>query len=150
MYRYCILCVFISQSVYLLISLVWLRSRFVWPFTLHTWAWICMSTLAVQHTCTYRTCMWMYETIVSVCQCHRAAIFISEFSFAHISLLGRALGSYVDSQWGLALFSVPNESPCVCAFLGDRKTVVGKPQCLQHCVVCMHVHMECCFSCSNP
>ncbi|KAL5503232.1 hypothetical protein EMCRGX_G010150 [Ephydatia muelleri] len=46
-------------------------------------------------------------------------------SFAHISLLGRALGSYVDSQWGLALFSVPNESPCVCAFLGDRKTVVA-------------------------
>ena len=47
-------------------------------------------------------------------------------SFAQVGLLGRALGSYVDSQWGLALFSVPNESPCVCAFLGDKKTVVGE------------------------
>ena len=37
-----------------------------------------------------------------------------------------AMGPYVDSQWGLAHFSLPNESPCVCAFIGDRKSVVGK------------------------
>ena len=33
---------------------------------------------------------------------------------------------YVDSTWGVAHFSVPNESPCMCAFVGDKKTVVGK------------------------
>ena len=41
-----------------------------------------------------------------------------------------AMGPYVDSQWGLAHFSLPNESPCVCAFIGDRKSVVGKSECV--------------------
>ena len=36
------------------------------------------------------------------------------------------MGPYVDSQWGLAQFSLPNESPCVCAFIGDKKSVVGE------------------------
>ncbi len=45
-------------------------------------------------------------------------------SLANVGLLG--MGSYVDSQWGVAQFSLPNESPCICAFVGDRKSVVGK------------------------
>ena len=36
------------------------------------------------------------------------------------------MGPYVDSQWGLAQFSLPNESLCVCAFIGDKKSVVGE------------------------
>ncbi|XP_064403806.1 WD repeat domain phosphoinositide-interacting protein 4-like isoform X2 [Halichondria panicea] len=46
-------------------------------------------------------------------------------SLAQVSLLGMTMGPYVDSQWGLAQFSLPNESPCVCAFIGDKKSVVA-------------------------
>ena len=48
------------------------------------------------------------------------------FSLAQVGLLGVAMVPYVDSTWGVAHFSVPNESPCMCAFVGDKKTVVGK------------------------
>jgi len=52
--------------------------------------------------------------------------FLPLCSLAQVSLLGMAMGPYVDSQWGLAQFSLPNESPCVCAFTGDRNSVVGE------------------------
>ena len=48
------------------------------------------------------------------------------YSLAQVGLLGMAMGPYVDSTWGVAQFSVPNETPCMCAFIGDKKTVVGK------------------------
>ena len=32
----------------------------------------------------------------------------------------------MDSMWGVAQFSLSNESPCTCAFVGDKKSVVGK------------------------
>ena len=35
------------------------------------------------------------------------------------------LGQYVESQWGLANFTVPAEQPCICAF-GSGSSVVGK------------------------
>ena len=47
-------------------------------------------------------------------------------SLAQVGLLGMAMGPYVDSTWGVAQFSVPNETPCMCAFIGDKKTVVGE------------------------
>ena len=34
------------------------------------------------------------------------------------------LGQYVESQWGLANFTVPAECACVCAF-GPGKSVIG-------------------------
>ena len=34
------------------------------------------------------------------------------------------LGQYVESQWGLANFTVPAEQPCICAF-GSGSSVVG-------------------------
>ena len=45
-------------------------------------------------------------------------------SLANVGIL--RMGSYVESQWGVAQFSLPNESPCICAFVGDRKSVVGE------------------------
>ena len=51
-------------------------------------------------------------------------------SLAQVGLLGMAMGPYVDSTWGVAQFSVPNETPCMCAFVGDKKTVVGKYECI--------------------
>ena len=35
------------------------------------------------------------------------------------------LGQYVESQWGLANFTVPAECACVCAF-GANQSVIGK------------------------
>ena len=35
------------------------------------------------------------------------------------------LGQYVESQWGLANFTVPAERPCICAF-GSGSSVVGE------------------------
>ena len=35
------------------------------------------------------------------------------------------LGQYVESQWGLANFTVPAEQPCICAF-GSGSSVVGE------------------------
>jgi len=29
-------------------------------------------------------------------------------------------------MWGVAQFSLSNESPCMCAFVGDKKSVVGR------------------------
>ena len=44
-----------------------------------------------------------------------------------MGLLGAyTAGTYVDSMWGVAQFSLSNESPCTCAFVGDKKSVVGK------------------------
>jgi len=37
------------------------------------------------------------------------------------------LGQYVESQWGLASFTVPVESACVCAFASNHSNcVVGQ------------------------
>lgn len=35
------------------------------------------------------------------------------------------LGQYVESQWGLANFTVAAEQPCICAF-GSGSSVVGE------------------------
>ena len=35
------------------------------------------------------------------------------------------LGQYVESQWGLANFTVPAECACICAF-GPGNSVIGK------------------------
>ena len=35
------------------------------------------------------------------------------------------LGPYVESQWGLANFTVPSECPCICAF-GSQHSVIGE------------------------
>jgi len=38
-----------------------------------------------------------------------------------MGLLGAyTAGTYVDSMWGVAQFSLSNESPCTCAFVGDK------------------------------
>ncbi|XP_065910164.1 WD repeat domain phosphoinositide-interacting protein 4-like [Dysidea avara] len=34
-------------------------------------------------------------------------------------------GAYSESLWGLAQFTIPNESPCLCAFGSDNKSVVA-------------------------
>jgi len=48
-------------------------------------------------------------------------------SLAQVGLLGACTaGTYVDSMWGVAQFSLSNESPCTCAILGDKKSVVGR------------------------
>ena len=48
-------------------------------------------------------------------------------SLAQVGLLGAyTAGTYVDSMWGVAQFSLSNESPCMCAFVGDKKSVVGE------------------------
>lgn len=46
-------------------------------------------------------------------------------SLAQVGLLSKAVGTYMDSQWGMAQFSLTSESPCVCAFVGDKKSVVA-------------------------
>lgn len=46
-------------------------------------------------------------------------------SLAPVGMLGIRMGSYVESQWGVAQFSLPSETPCVCAFVGDKKSVVA-------------------------
>ena len=58
-----------------------------------------------------------------MCVCVRVCVCVC-CSLANVGLL--SMGSYVDSQWGVAQFSLPNESPCVCAFVGDRKSVIGE------------------------
>lgn len=35
------------------------------------------------------------------------------------------LGTYGDSQWALATFTVPPECACICAF-GSNRSVIGK------------------------
>ena len=55
----------------------------------------------------------------------------SSLSLAQLSQVGVlskavGMGTYVDSQWGLAQFSLPSEVPCLCAFLPDRKSVIGE------------------------
>jgi len=46
---------------------------------------------------------------------------------AQVGLLGAyTAGTYVDSMWGVAQFSLSNESPCTCAFVGDKTSAVGK------------------------
>ena len=48
---------------------------------------------------------------------------------SQVGVLSKAvgMGTYVDSQWGLAQFSLPSEVPCLCAFLPDKKSIVGQP-----------------------
>ena len=42
-------------------------------------------------------------------------------SLAQVGLLGAyTAGTYVDSMWGVAQFSLSNKSPCTCAFVGDK------------------------------
>jgi hypothetical protein len=50
--------------------------------------------------------------------CH---IFSVVFSLSKVGFLGQ----YVESQWGLANFTVPAEVACVCAF-GQACSVIGK------------------------
>ena len=48
-------------------------------------------------------------------------------SLAQVGLLGAyTAGTYVDSMWGVAQFSLSNESPCTCSFVGHKKTLAGK------------------------
>ncbi len=47
-------------------------------------------------------------------------------SLAQVGMLGISMGSYVESMWGVAQFSLPSETPCICAFVGDKNSVVGK------------------------
>jgi len=44
--------------------------------------------------------------------------------FSRLSKVG-FLGQYVESQWGLASFTVPAEVACICAF-GQASSVIGK------------------------
>ena len=60
-------------------------------------------------------------------------------SLAQVGIFGKAIGSYVESQWGLAQFALPNESPCSCAFVGDKRTVVGE---LFYLFVCLCLHFS--------
>ena len=56
------------------------------------------------------------------------AVFCSSLAqLSQVGVLSKAvgMGAYVDSQWGLAQFSLPSEVPCLCAFLPDKKSVVG-------------------------
>ena len=46
------------------------------------------------------------------------------FLFVSLAKIG-FLGQYVESQWGLANFTVPAEQPCICAF-GSGSSVVGE------------------------
>ena len=67
---------------------------------------------------------------------HLCVLYICLCSLASVGLLG--VVSYMESQWGVAQFSLPNESPCICAFVGDRKSVVGRYVCMYVCVcVCV-------------
>ena len=50
-------------------------------------------------------------------------------SLAQVGVLGISMGAYVESQWGVAQFSLPAEAPRVCAFVGDKKSVVGEWKC---------------------
>lgn len=62
-------------------------------------------------------------------------------SLAQVGLLGAyTAGTYVDSMWGVAQFSLSNESPCMCAFVGDKKSVVGECCPLENkCIVCFYL-----------
>lgn len=50
------------------------------------------------------------------------------------------LGQYVESQWGLANFTVPAELPCICAF-GSGSSVVGEYNSLQASHVKRHAFL---------
>ena len=65
----------------------------------------------------------MLNTTVSILFCCSS---LAQVGLTQVGLLGKTVGTYMDSQWGLAQFSVPNETPCLCAFVGDKKSVVGK------------------------
>ena len=66
-------------------------------------------------------------------------------SLAQVGLLGAyTAGTYVDSMWGVAQFSLSNESPCMCAFVGDKKSVVGERCPLENECTCAFI------SCSLP
>ena len=59
--------------------------------------------------------------------CYPVYMSFSLSSLAQVGLLGAyTAGTYVDSMWGVAQFSLSNESPCMCAFVGDKKSVVGE------------------------
>ena len=63
-------------------------------------------------------------------------------SLAQVGLLGAyTAGTYVDSMWGVAQFSLSNESPCMCAFVGDKKSVVGECCPLEN--KCMFAFISC-------
>ena len=45
----------------------------------------------------------------------------------------------MDSMWGVAQFSLSNESPCMCAFVGDKKSVVGEHRPLENECTCAFI-----------
>ena len=57
-----------------------------------------------------------------------------EALLSQVGVLSKAvgMGAYVDSQWRLAQFSLPSEVPCLCAFLPDKKSVVGMSDTCTH------------------
>ena len=59
---------------------------------------------------------------------HPSSSSLSLAQLSQVGMLSKAvgMGTYVDSQWGLAQFSLPSEVPCLCAFLPDRKCVIGE------------------------
>ena len=42
-------------------------------------------------------------------------------------------------MWGVAQFSLSNESPCMCAFVGDKKSVVGERRPLENECTCAFI-----------
>ena len=67
------------------------------------------------------------------------AVCSSLAQLSQVGVLSKAvgMGAYVDSQWGLAQFSLPSEVPCLCAFLPDKKSVVGMSDNMYTCTSVM-------------
>lgn len=53
-------------------------------------------------------------------------------------------GAYGESLWGLAQFTLPTESSCLCAFGADNKSIVG--MCILCTCVCQVYNSYMCMS----
>ena len=49
---------------------------------------------------------------------------VSNIDFNRLAQVG-LFGAYGESLWGLAQFTLPTESSCLCAFGADNKSIVG-------------------------
>ena len=50
--------------------------------------------------------------------------FYCSIDFNRLAQVG-LFGAYGESLWGLAQFTLPTESSCLCAFGADNKSIVG-------------------------
>lgn len=71
----------------------------------------------------------MLEDTIIIIAVLLSQLFLLLLFFVSLAKMG-FLGQYVESQWGLANFTVPAELPCICAF-GSGSSVVGEYNSLQ-------------------